>query len=347
MGTTRIKVIDLSSDQKEIKTSRKHAEKLSSLSQAKKAGKKPNQGEKTVAKSEPRPESRATTETTEKRTENQSPEAQSSAIITGPTDITGNTELTENTGRTDTLTHTDSTVTPKPSVPSAVAKKRTHHKGAKYRKAASLVEEKDYTLKEALVLLPQTSFTKFDPSVEVHLNVTEKNLKATVNMPHLKAEKKEQQKYLIFSDRRLTIDDKHVLMGDEKTIADIEAGSLKPGRDFTAVAASPKFMPILAKIAKILGPKGMMPNPKNGTVTENFEKLLNSSGDSRGLSIKTDPTAPIIHTKIGKLSQKQEELEANFKALVTSIGSSKIKKAAITTTMGPAIRLDPTKLIAA
>lgn len=304
MGTTRIKVIDLSSDQKEIKTARKHAEKILTANRSKEEDQK-------------------------------TPEAEVQTAETP--DINPTEETIEN--QPEPKTETKQTV--KKSV-----SKTNHKNSANYQKAASLIEDKNYTLKEALELLPKTSFTKFDPAVEVHLAVSEKNLKATVNMPHLKAEKKTGEIYLFFGDKKQVKAD-NVKWGDEKTIAEIEAGTVKPGRDFTILASSPSYMPKLTKIAKILGPKGLMPNPKNGTITEDFEKLLTSSTEPSGTSIKSDPSAPVVHTKIGKLSQKSEELEANFKALVNSIGLSKIKKASLTTTMGPSIKLETTKLIAA
>lgn len=325
MGTTRIKVIDLSSDQKEIKTSRKHAEKLSSLSQAKKAEK-----------------------------QNQQPEKSEERVVVQKPQLDQGPQTPENSTTEQVETVSEKNKEPEKTLKTPKTGKKTmHHRGAKYLKAAGLIEKKAYTSKEAFELLPQTSYTKFDPTVEAHLSVSEKNLKATVNMPHLKAEKESNTKYLIFGDKQSisankqsTVGDQRVLWGDDKTIAEIENGTLKPGRDFTVVAASPKFMPKLAKVAKILGPKGLMPNPKNGTVTENFEKLFDGSNSSGGIHLKTDPTSPVIHTKIGKLSQKTDELEANFKALITAIGTAKIKKVTITTTMGPAIQLDVTKLTA-
>jgi len=247
-----------------------------------------------------------------------------------------------------------STETAKPKIKKVESKEKTHTHGAKYKKAASVIEEKNYTPKEAFEILPQTSFTKFDPTVEVHLGVSEKSMKVNVNMPHLKTEQKQGSKYLIFADLPAGGQGKEelpkeavVIWGDDKTITEIESGSLKPGKDFTIVVASDKYMPKLAKVAKVLGPKGLMPNPKNGTVTDDIEKIFNSANEATGMLIKTDPTAPVIHTKIGKLSQNPEELSANFKALVTAIGIAKIKKATITTTMGPTITLDTTQLLSA
>src|SRR3989344_9548449 len=97
-------------------------------------------------------------------------------------------------------------------------------------------------------------------------------------------------------------------------------------------------MPKIAKIAKILGPAGMMPNPKNKTVTEDISQALKTKDE--GFVVRCEQQAAIIHTKLGKLSAKAEELEENLKALIFAIGPGKIKRATLTSTMGPGIKLD-------
>ncbi len=302
MGTTRVKVIDLSSAEKEKKAVKKRVDKPVQMVQD---NSQILSGSQTI----PQQTDDQAIETAPSQEQQSKPE----------------TQPKEKTKKTRSKT------------------KISQRKGTKYQSVKKIVEDKKYPLTEALALLPQTSYTKFDPTVEIHLNVTEKNIKSSVNMPFLKTEKKEV-KYLVFADKNTNIKDQSIIWADEKTIAEIEKGTIKAGKDFDLVIASPKFMPVLAKVAKILGPKGLMPNPKNGTVTENIEKFLESSQNVTGLSIKSDPTAPIIHTKIGKLSQKAAELEANLKALVVAIGLSKIQKATLTTTMSPAINLDTATL---
>lgn len=320
MGTTRIKVIDLSSEKQEIKTSRKHAEKLTGaakLKEEKKVKAKPATAE--VAEVKP-----ATAEITEVKTE-----------ITEKPQITETAETTEEKLKTQK----------EPSVPSTVARHR-HHLGQKYLAAAALIDKnKIYPAREAIDLLYKTSITHFDPTVEVHFNVADKNIRGSVNLPHTVVVKKER-KILVFSDppageagKRSTISNKQIIWGNEQSIADIESGKLKPNRDFDMVIAQPKFMPALAKIAKILGPAGLMPNPKNQTITENVTNALESAA-SASFEYKTDPSAPIVHTKLGKLSNKPDQLTENLKALVSAIGPAKIKKATLASTMSPPIKVD-------
>lgn len=328
MGTTRIKVIDLSSDQGQIKTSRKHAEKLSGLGKLKE---KPQKKTHNPKGDQPMAE------------KDQKPMIAQTADISGATesDVASPSEITE----TPTLRPTDTTESSEFSEPSQPSKpsKPSHH-GKKYKSAASLVDtSKIYRADEAVELLYKTSTTSFVPTVELHLNVADKNLKGTVNLPFPMGKKKEK-KYLVFADK--IPDTKYkipVIWANEKTIDEIDAGKLKPKRDFDVVMSSPKYMPALAKIAKILGPANLMPNPKNGTIVEDITKALNQDKDSI-LNYKTDPTAPIVHTNVGKLSQKPQELSQNLKAIVTSVGAGRIRKATLASTMGPGIKFDITTL---
>lgn len=297
MGTTKVKVIDLSSDTPEVKASRKAASKMRPSI---------NTEEKPIEK------------VTKKR----------------PSIVTEEQGPTPKTGAKEKAKVAESGVKPE-------AKVKPH--GAKYKKAAEAVDKnKAYPVKEAFELLGKTTYTKFDPTVEVHLNVTVKNIRASVNFPHPIGPKKEKR-YLVFTDKPLTINDKHVIKAPDSAIDDIATGKLKPGKDFDAVIAAPKFMPQMAKIAKVLGPAGMMPNPKNGTITETPEKTI-GEGASDSTDLRSDPTAPIVHTKIGKLSSKPGVLEENLKALIVAVGPTRVKKATLTSTMGPGIKLDVSSL---
>lgn len=323
MGTTRIKVIDLASDQKEIKTARKHAEKLTGVAKLKAAKGEPRHGREEI---KPKKESEP-------------------SIPTVPAQPSLPSELS---------------VPSKPSQPSISSQPRhRHHLGKLYAQAAALVDRtRAYPPAEALDLLAKTSYVKFDPTVEIHLNVGDKNLRGSVTLPHPVTQKKaREKKYLIFSDQKLATppqarlakggSNQKLIFGDQKTIEQIAAGTLKPNRDFDQVLATPKFMPLLAKIAKILGPAGMMPNPKNGTIIEgDVGKFFASipKDDDNKFEYKTDPNAPIIHSVLGKLSDKPQNLSENLKTFIASVGPTKITKAVISSTMGPGIKLDISSL---
>ncbi len=311
MGTTRIKVIDLSSDKKQIKTSRKHAEKLTGVAKLK--GTKSAESTKGTKGIEEAPKEVAK----DKQVPTQESPPPDQAPQPSPADQTSRTSRTSRTS-----TH-------------------HHHLGKKYNQSMQLIDKtKLYPPQEALELLAKTSYVKFDPTVELHLNVADKKIKGKVNLPHPPVNtKKKEKKILVFTDKPQTTNDKQIIFGNEKTIDEIATGKLKPNRDFDAVFSTPKFMPLLAKVAKILGPAGLMPNPKNGTVIEDISSALKNTSDESH-EYKTDPTAPIIHTTLGKLSSKSKDLEENLKTLIFAIGPTKIKKATITSTMGPGIKLD-------
>jgi len=188
----------------------------------------------------------------------------------------------------------------------------------RYQSAAKLIDPtKLYKPEEALELAIKTSTTSFDGSVEAHLNVVEKGIKASLTFPHS------------------TGKTKRVVICDDKVLAEIEKGKL----DFDVLLAEPIFMSKLAKFAKVLGPKGLMPNPKQGTVTTDPQ---NSKKEIEGGKqvIKTEPKAPIIHTIIGKVSQPKKELMENLSALIGAIDPNKIEKMVLSTTMGPSIKVE-------
>ncbi len=303
MGTTRVKLIDLSSDKKEVKTSRKHAQKITVDVDKETKVTKGTKG----------------TEGTEEKIEAlQSPTPSVPSVPSVPSNLTAaqkNPKLGEAT------------------------KPAASIRGKKYQSAANLIDkDKSYPAAEAIELLYKTSTTKFDPTVEVHLNVSEKNVRGSVNFPHSIGAKKEK-KYLVFSAKKPSAEIKNTTWGDSETVNLIESGKLKPNRDFDVVVATPQFMPQLAKVAKILGPAGMMPNPKNGTVTDDVTKVLGGSADSN-VEYRTDPTTPVVHSKLGKLSFKSNQIQENLRALTLSIGPNKIKKIIIKSTMSPAIKID-------
>lgn len=206
---------------------------------------------------------------------------------------------------------------PEPEVKKPVKKKEAERyhfaAGKKYLEAKKLVDPKKvYSPSEAFELVKKTSTSSFDGTVEVHLNVTDKNLRGIVALPNGTGKQV------------------RVRIADDALIAN-------PVIDFDILVASPDMMPKLAKIAKILGPKGLMPNPKTGTIGPDPEKLAKelSGGQTQW---KTQPDFPIIHATIGKVSWEPKKLADNFAALTKSIGKDKIVSVFVKATMGPAIR---------
>lgn len=209
----------------------------------------------------------------------------------------------------------DQTVRPseKKKVTKKIENKYRFEPGKKYAAARSLVDPKKvYPLSEAIDLVKKTSFSKFDGSVEVHINVAEKNLRGNVALPH-------------GTGKTL-----RVKIADDALIAN-------PIINFDVLVASPDMMPKLAKIAKILGPKGLMPNPKTNTISENPSQLVKILSSS--VQWKTQPDFPIVHTAIGKVSFENKKLEENLSALLKSIGKDKILSIFLKPTMGPSIRV--------
>ncbi|MCX6783625.1 MAG: 50S ribosomal protein L1 [candidate division WWE3 bacterium] len=168
--------------------------------------------------------------------------------------------------------------------------------------------------------------SKFDQTVELHLNLgidptkQEQAVKATLTLPN--GTGKEKKVLLITADSAKTIAD---LTGGEEIVEKIIKGTLKPKVDFDAIVTTPEMMPKLARAAKILGPQGLMPSPKNGSVTATPEKAIAEIKKGQ-INLKTEKDAPVIHTLIGKLSFSDEKLEANFKAVIDALTAAKPAK---------------------
>ncbi len=199
--------------------------------------------------------------------------------------------------------------------------KKVRTRGKRYKEAVMKVDHgKLYKITEAIPLLRQISLTKFDPTVELHINVVEKGLRGNVRLPHGTGK-----------EIKVAIADAATI---DKLIENVEKGKI----DFDALVAHPSVMAKLAKIAKFLGPKGLMPNPKAGTISPTPEKAAEKikSGE---INWKTEAEYPIIHLVIGKLSFKDSQLEDNFYAIIKSIGDKKIKSITLKSTMSPGIKL--------
>ncbi|MFH0864467.1 MAG: hypothetical protein V1858_05280 [Candidatus Gottesmanbacteria bacterium] len=186
-----------------------------------------------------------------------------------------------------------------------------------YQKARSLIDQtKVYPLSNAIDLIKKASIAKFDGSVEIHINCIEKGIRGQVDFPH-------------GTGRQVK-----VAIANDELIDQLNSNKI----DFDILVASPAMMPKLVKFAKMLGPKGLMPNPKSGTISDKPEELAKklSSGQTQ---YKSESDFPIIHMVIGKVSFSNKDLEENFAALTTAIGSEKIKSIFIKSTMSPSVKV--------
>lgn len=174
----------------------------------------------------------------------------------------------------------------------------------------------DYKLEEAIKLVKELSYTKFDGTMELHLTVKKQGLNVQVALPHSTGKQK------------------RVEVASEKTLEDLKQGKI----NFDILLATPEMMPKLASFARVLGPRGLMPNPKNGTVIKSEKDA--DKFNANNITIKTERENPLIHTSFGKVSQDTKELVTNATAIIDAIGGSKqITKAFLKSTMSPSVKL--------
>lgn len=205
----------------------------------------------------------------------------------------------------------------------AKKQKKARVRSKKYVEKSSLVEKnKLYALTDAITLVKQTSMTKFDGTIEIHINLNplslgeKKDMRGTVSLPHG------------------TGKEVKVAIADDALIAKVVEGTI----DFDVLVAAPAMMPKLAKVARVLGPKGLMPNPKTGTVTEDTAKRAKELSSGQ-INFKTEPDQPIIHMTVGKVSFDEKKLIENIEAVLKAVGKGKISKAVVSATMSPGIKL--------
>lgn len=234
-----------------------------------------------------------------------------------------------------------------------VAKKPTRSKversGKKYREAAKLVDkEKLYSLSEALDLATKTATTKFDSTVEMHINLSvdprqaDQNVRDTVILP---AGTGKTIRVAVLAD----VDDAKAALTAGADIAGLEEITAKLDKEqleFDVLISTPSQMPKLGKYARLLGPRGLMPNPKSGTVTTEIAKAVKEAKAGK-VEYRVDQTG-IVHIGIGKVSFGAQKLQQNADAIIASVKNAKpsstkgsyIKSAYLTTSMGPSIKFE-------
>jgi large subunit ribosomal protein L1 len=219
--------------------------------------------------------------------------------------------------KTVDMTQTDST-SPDISVEKKEKKVATgpRVRGKAYQAKRALVNrDRLYSLSEAVSLVKQTSFSKFDGSVELHMTIKKESLSVNVDLPHATGKTKK------------------IEIADEETIKKLATGKV----DFDVLLATADMMPKLVPFARILGPKGLMPNPKKGTLIRDPKQAANFSAST--LTVKTEKKAPVIHTVAGKVSQEEKQIEENVNAIFEAVNRRQIIKAYIKPTMGPSVKV--------
>ena len=207
-------------------------------------------------------------------------------------------------------------------------RKQKHSKS--YTKVSSLVDKnKKYKLNEALELLEKLKRAKFDESVELHFNTHDKGISGNFTLPHGTGK---QTRVAIANQ---TEDPKAV----EELVKNIEAGQI----DFDVLIATPDAMPKLARVARVLGPRGLMPNPKTGTVTTKPAEAAKVFEGGQ-MNFKTESKFPLLHLTVGKVSFGEKKLAENIKVVVEAVKTRNIKAATIKATMSPGLKLEVSSL---
>ncbi len=223
-------------------------------------------------------------------------------------------------------------------------------KGKKYVEACAKVEKnKIYDLAEAIKLAKETNTTKFDSTVEIAVNLnidtkkSDQQLRGAIVLPNGTGRTK---KILVLAKGEAAVAAKNAgadFVGEEELIEKI---SKENWFDFDIIIATPEMMPSLGKIGKVLGPKGLMPNPKSGTVTTTPAKVVEDV--KKGMIEYRADSFGNVHSSVGKVSFDEKKLEENITYFMNTIIKSKpstikgkfIKNITITTTMGPGIKVN-------
>jgi large subunit ribosomal protein L1 len=199
-------------------------------------------------------------------------------------------------------------------------KKEKEQKSFHSKKYQTLSDQYDkskvYSIKEALELLEKLQRKSFDETVELHLNTASTGVSGQITLPH--------------GTGKTT----RVAIATDELIAEVEKGII----NFDVLVAEPTMMAKLAKVAKVLGPRGLMPNPKNGTITPKPEEVAKKYAGGQ-INFKTEAKAPIIHLTVGKISFGPEKLTENIEALIVAIKKANIVNATLKSTMSPGFKI--------
>ena len=241
--------------------------------------------------------------------------------------------------------------TPKKVAPKTRSK--VERRGKAYKASYALIDKtKIYTLTEAIELAQKTSKTKFDATVELHIKLgvdprqADQNIRGTVTLPKGSGKKVRVAAFVDADNVQSAKTAGADIAAGEELLQDIDKGLI----DFDTLITSPALMPKLGKYAKVLGPKGLMPNPKSGTVAKNITAAIKEAKAGK-IEYRVDSTG-IIHLGIGKVSFKKEDLLVNAKTVISAIKAAKpasikgsyVQTLYATSSMGPSIQVSPSDI---
>ena len=228
-------------------------------------------------------------------------------------------------------------------------------RGKKYLEAAKSIDRATlYDPAEAIGLAKKAAVAKFDETIEVHIRTgcdgrhADQQIRGAVVLPHGTGK---AVKVLVFA-KGTKLDEAQAagadFVGGEELIPKIQNGGWL---DFDVVVATPDMMGVVGRLGRVLGPKGLMPNPKAGTVTMDVTKAVNDIKAGK-IEYRLDK-ANIIHVPIGKASFSEEQLADNFQTLIDAVNKAKpatlkgqyMKSVSVAPTMGPGVKINPLKLV--
>ncbi len=219
-------------------------------------------------------------------------------------------------------------------------------RGKKYTAAAEKVEKnKIYGVEEALELIKSVKLAKFDESVEIHIKLgidsKKEQVRGSVVLPH--GVGKSKRIAVVTSTKNKEAEEAGAdLIGGEELVTKIKTGKTL---NFDVLVASPEMMPKLAQVAKILGPKGLMPSPKTETVTDKIKEAVESL--KKGKAAFKNDNSGNVHQVIGRVSFEAKKLQENLESVIEAVEKAKpvghkgifVKSIAICSTMGPAVKI--------
>lgn len=227
-------------------------------------------------------------------------------------------------------------------------------RGKKYQEASKLVDStKLYDVKEAVELVKKTAVAKFDETVEAHIKLgvdsrhADQQVRGAIVLPHGTGK---TAKILVFAKGEKATEAEKAgadYVGGDDMVAKIQGENWF---DFDVVVATPDMMGVVGRLGRVLGPKGLMPNPKSGTVTFEVEKAVKEIKAGK-VEYRLDKTN-IIHVPVGKVSFEDDKLGDNFRTLMEAIIKAKpsaakgqyLKSITLSSTMGPGVKVNPTKV---